>query len=240
MCCEQTSKNYGWASGGSSILSEFGTLHLEMTYLSDVTGKPIYRNKVEHIRKVLRELDKPNGLYPNYLNPKTGKWGQHHMSMGALGDSFYEYLLKAWLQTNKEDNEARQMFDDAMQAVFLHMLQTSQNGLTYFAELKFDRPEHKMDHLSCFSEGSEARALKTSEKYYILRPEVIESYFYMYRLTKDEKYRDWGWEAVQALEKYCRVPGGYTGLKNVYSESPQQDDVQQSFFIAETLKVSTY
>lgn len=48
-----------------------------------------------------------------------------------------------------------------------------------------------------FTEGAEARALKTSEKYYILRPEVIESYFIMYRLTKDQKYRDWGWEAVQ-------------------------------------------
>ncbi|CAH1975273.1 unnamed protein product [Acanthoscelides obtectus] len=281
------SKNYYWASGGSSILSEFGTLHLEMAYLSDVTGNPIYRNKVDHIRKVLQGLEKPNGLYPNYLNPKTGKWGQHHMSMGALGDSFYEYLLKVWLQTNKEDNEARQMFDDAMQAVFQHMLRTSPSGLSYFAELKFDRLEHKMDHLSCFSggllglasktlkndqsqrymdvakqitntchesydrsntklgpeafrftEGAEARAMKTSEKYYILRPEVIESYFYMWRLTKDKKYRDWGWEAVQALEKYCRVPGGYTGIKNVYAEEPQQDDVQQSFFLAETLKVS--
>ncbi|XP_072387940.1 mannosyl-oligosaccharide 1,2-alpha-mannosidase IA-like isoform X1 [Diabrotica undecimpunctata] len=279
------SKNYGWASGGSSILSEFGTLHLEMSYLSDITGKPIYRNKVDHIRKVLRELEKPKGLYPNYLNPKTGKWGQHHMSMGALGDSFYEYLLKSWIQSNKEDNEARQMFDDSMAAVFQYMLKTSTNGLMYFAELKFDRPEHKMDHLGCFSggllglasktlkndqsnkymkvaeeitrtchesydrtatklgpesfrftEGSEARALKTSEKYYILRPEVIETYFYMYRLTKDPKYRDWGWEAVQALEKHCRVAGGFTGLKNVYAEDPQQDDVQQSFFLAETLK----
>ncbi|KAF7284746.1 hypothetical protein GWI33_021615 [Rhynchophorus ferrugineus] len=280
-----SSKNYGWASGSSSILSEFGTLHLEMAYLSDVTGNTIYRNKVDKVRQVLSQIDKPNGLYPNYLNPRSGKWGQHHMSMGALGDSFYEYLLKAWLQSSKEDTEARQMFDDAMAAVMKHMLQTSPSGLSYFAELKFDRVEHKMDHLACFSggllalaaktlnndmsarymdvakqithtchesydrsytklgpesfrftEGAEARALKSSEKYYILRPEVIESYFYLYRLTKDEKYRDWGWEAVQALEKYCRAPGGYSGLKNVYSEEPQQDDVQQSFFLAETLK----
>lgn len=74
-----------------------------------------------------------------------------HMSIGALGDSFYEYLLKAWLQSNKEDNEARQMFDDSMTSIFQHMLKTSPNGLMYFAELKFDRPEHKMDHLACFS-----------------------------------------------------------------------------------------
>ena len=32
------------------------------------------------------------------------------VSMGALGDSFYEYLLKAWLITNKKDEEARDMF----------------------------------------------------------------------------------------------------------------------------------
>ncbi|XP_060525128.1 mannosyl-oligosaccharide 1,2-alpha-mannosidase IA isoform X1 [Cylas formicarius] len=279
------SRNYGWASSSSSILSEFGTLHMEFAYLSDVTAKSVYRNKVDKIRHVLREIEKPNGLYPNYLNPRTGKWGQHHMSMGALGDSFYEYLLKVWLQTNKEDVEAREMFDDAIQAVFKHMLFKSTGGLTYFGELKFERVEHKMDHLACFAggllglaskslanelstrymevakqlthtchesydrsytklgpesfrftEGAEAKALKSGEKYYILRPEVIESYFYMYRLTKDEKYREWAWEAVQAIEKYCRVPGGYTGLKNVYSEEPIQDDVQQSFFLAETLK----
>lgn len=90
--------------------------------------------------------------------------------MGALGDSFFEYLLKAWLQSNKEDNEARQMFDDAMQAVFQHMLRKSVGGLTYFAELKFDRPEEKMDHLSCFAGGLLALGAKTlkneqSERY---------------------------------------------------------------------------
>lgn len=84
-----------------------------------------------------------------------------HMSMGALGDSFFEYLLKAWLQSNKEDNEARQMYDDAMQAVFQHMLRKSAGGLTYFAELKFDRPEDKMDHLSCFVGGLLALGAKT-------------------------------------------------------------------------------
>lgn len=44
---------------------------------------------------------------------------------------------------------------------------------------------------------TEAKALRQNEKYYILRPEVIESYFYLWRLTKDPKYRDWGWDAAQ-------------------------------------------
>ena len=37
-------------------------------------------------------------------------------SLGALGDSFsfYEYLLKSWLITSKEDTEARDMYYDAI------------------------------------------------------------------------------------------------------------------------------
>lgn len=69
-------KNYAWASSAASILAEFGSLHLEFVYLSQVTGDPIYKEKVDKIRDVLKKLHKPNGLYPNYLNPKTGSWGQ--------------------------------------------------------------------------------------------------------------------------------------------------------------------
>ena len=48
-----------------------------------------------------------------------------------------------------------------------------------------------------FDGATEAKAVRQNEKYYILRPEVIETYFYMWRLTKDQKYRDWAWEAVE-------------------------------------------
>ena len=85
-------------------------------------------------------------------------------------------------------------------------------------------------------DDQEAISIKSNEKYYILRPEVIESYFYLWRLTKETKYRDWAWEAVQALEKFCRTENGYSGLQDVYQVKPDKDDVQQSFFFAETLK----
>ena len=100
-----SAKNFGWASGGSSILSEFGTLHMEFAYLSDITGNPVYRKKVEKIRRTVKDVERPKKLYPNYLHPKTGKWGQQHTSVGALGDSFYEYLLKEWLRSGKRDQE---------------------------------------------------------------------------------------------------------------------------------------
>ena len=41
---------------------------------------------------------------------------------------------------------------------------------------------------------------------------------------------------LQALEKNCRTDGGYSGIRDVYQVNPQKDDVQQSFFLAETLK----
>ena len=78
--------------------------------------------------------------------------------------------------------------------------------------------------------------LQALDKYYILRPEVVESYFYLWRMTKDNKYREWAWLVVEALEKYCRTENGFSGIKDVNSYKPFKDDVQQSFFFAETLK----
>jgi mannosyl-oligosaccharide alpha-1,2-mannosidase len=69
-------RNWGWASGGCSILSEFGTLHLEFSKLSEITGKEIYLEKVMKIREVLNGMNKQDNLYPNYLHPSTGNWGQ--------------------------------------------------------------------------------------------------------------------------------------------------------------------
>uniref|UniRef100_A0AAY4DP91 alpha-1,2-Mannosidase n=1 Tax=Denticeps clupeoides TaxID=299321 RepID=A0AAY4DP91_9TELE len=278
-------RNWGWASAGSSILAEFGTLHMEFVHLTYLSGNPAYYEKVRHIRKLLAKMDRPNGLYPNYLNPRTGRWGQHHTSVGGLGDSFYEYLLKAWLMSDKTDTEARKTYDDAIEAIERHLIRKSNGGLTFIGEWKNGHLERKMGHLTCFAggmfalgadgspddkaghylqlgaeiahtchesydrtvlklgpeafkfdSGLEAVAVRQNEKYYILRPEVIETYWYMWRFTHDPKYRQWGWEATQAIDKYCRVSGGFSGVKDVYSSNPTYDDVQQSFFLAETLK----
>lgn len=75
------------------------------------------------------------------------------MSLGALGDSFYEYLLKAWLQSGQTDGTAREMYDSAMKAIVEHMIRTSPGGLIYASDMKFERLEHKMDHLACFAGG---------------------------------------------------------------------------------------
>lgn len=81
--------------------------------------------------------------------------------MGALGDSFYEYLLKAWLQSGREDVEGRDMFDEAMSSIITHMVRKSANGLTYVADLKSDNLDNSMGHLACFAGGLFGLAAKT-------------------------------------------------------------------------------
>ncbi|KAL4657594.1 mannosyl-oligosaccharide 1,2-alpha-mannosidase IA-like isoform X1 [Arapaima gigas] len=280
-----TSWSWGWASAGSSILAEFGTLHLEFVHLTQLSGSPLFTEKVMNIRKVLNKIEKPHGLYPNFLSPVSGNWVQHHVSIGGLGDSFYEYLIKSYLMSDKTDEEAKKMYYSALDAIEANLVQKSPGGLTYMAEWRGGILDHKMGHLACFSggmigigaddgelakrqhyldlaaeithtchesysrsatklgpeafrfdAGAEATATRLSDRYYILRPEVIESYMYMWRLTHDPKYREWGWEAVEALEHHCRVDMGFSGIRDVYATSVSHDNMQQSFFLSETLK----
>lgn len=49
----------------------------------------------------------------------------------------------------------------------------------------------------------------------ILRPETVESLFYLSRLTGNKTYKEWGWNIFQAFEKNSRVETGYVGLKDV-------------------------
>lgn len=95
-----------------------------------------------------------------------------HTSLGALGDSFYEYLIKSWVITNKRDEQAKAMYDETMevctllcagssvrheehlvlhfQVVYNKMIQRTRNGLWYVAEWRGSHLDHKMDHLACF------------------------------------------------------------------------------------------
>ncbi|KAI8388763.1 glycoside hydrolase [Radiomyces spectabilis] len=80
------------------------------------------------------------------------------------------------------------------------------------------------------------RAFTASDAIYDLRPETLESLFYYYRVTGSRTYQDTAWEYFQAINKYTRTPSGFTRITDVDSENPQQDNFQESFFLAETLK----
>jgi len=72
---------------------------------------------------------------------------------------------------------------------------------------------------------------------YDLRPEVLESYYYAYRLTGDTKYQDWAWDAFLGINASCRTDSGYTEIADVNTPGGGQKlDFQESFWFAEVLK----
>ncbi len=96
---------------------------------------------------------------------------------------------------------------------------------------------------SCFKmwnlEGIEPETIdysnmKIVDKYYILRPEIIESAYYLRHYTNDPVYKKMGDTFYSDLAKYCRTEIGYAALKNVITK--EKADQMESFFLAETMK----
>ena len=76
--------------------------------------------------------------------------------------------------------------------------------------------------------------MKITEAAYPLRPEVIESAYYLYSFTNDPKYLDMGRTFFNGLKQHCRTDVAYAALKNV--ETKERSNSMESFFFAETLK----
>src|SRR5262245_33178834 len=69
---------------------------------------------------------------------------------------------------------------------------------------------------------------------YPLRPEIIESAFYLHRFTKDPKYLEMGRIFFEGIRAHCRTDAGDTVLKSVITK--EKGDLMPSYFLAETLK----
>jgi mannosidase alpha-like ER degradation enhancer 2 len=69
---------------------------------------------------------------------------------------------------------------------------------------------------------------------YALRPEIIESAFYLHHFTNDPRYLEMGRTFFDSLVKYCRTDAGYAQLSDVRRKTKEDD--MESFFLAETLK----
>lgn len=93
-----------WSPDSST--SEVTTIQLEFRDLSRSTGDPIYENAVNKINEKVHGLEKFKGLVPIFINANTGQFRSFAtISLGARGDSYYEYLLKQWLQTGQSADD---------------------------------------------------------------------------------------------------------------------------------------
>ena len=69
---------------------------------------------------------------------------------------------------------------------------------------------------------------------YPLRPEIVESTYYLYHYTRDRKYLRMGERLWRDFVKYCRTEEGYAALKSAVTK--EKSDGMQSFLFAETFK----
>lgn len=310
--------------GGASSTAEAATVQLEFKYLTKLTGETFYWEKVEKVMQVIDDNGMPDGLLPIYIYASTGEFRGQNIRLGSRGDSYYEYLIKQYLQTSKEEPIYEELWDEALNGVRKHLITYSKpSGFTVLGE----RPaglsgelSPKMDHLVCFMPGtialgatgglplSEAKKLpswnakkdeemelareltqtcwgmykymatglaaeitkfkiedpplpygsphnppaefdpaedaewrndfhvESNDVHNLQRPETVESLFYMWRITGDEKYREWGWEMFKSFMNYTAVPegGGFTSLSDANRIPPVTRDNMESFWLVST------
>lgn len=277
-----------WTS--DSTVAEVTSIQLEFRELSRLTKKDKYQAAVDDVMKQIHRLEgKKDGLVPMFINTNSGKFSHLGVyTLGARADSYYEYLLKQWIQGGRKEADLLEDYLQAIEGVTKNLIRKSEpNKLTFVGELSHNQFSPKMDHLVCFLPGTLALGVhhglsanhmklakelietcyqmyaqietglspeivyfnlnphndkdvevKPADRHNLLRPETVESLFYMYRFTRDKKYQEWGWEIFQNFNKYTRVDtGGYTSINNVQSsENPEPRDKMESFFLGETLK----
>jgi mannosidase alpha-like ER degradation enhancer 2 len=76
--------------------------------------------------------------------------------------------------------------------------------------------------------------MKVTNPAYPLRPEIIESAYYLDQLTRDPLYREMGKTFFRDFVTYCRVDTGYAALRDVTDK--RKNDRMESFLFAETFK----
>ena len=78
------------------------------------------------------------------------------------------------------------------------------------------------------------RTMQIESAGYPLRPEIVESTYYLYHFTGDPQYLRMGETLFESFVKYCKTEAGYAALRNVVSK--EKSDGMQSFLFAETFK----
>ncbi|GJE97807.1 glycoside hydrolase family 47 protein [Phanerochaete sordida] len=144
--------------------AEVSTLQLEFRYLAHLTDNEEYWQKAEKVMKIIKDARLATGLASIFMSKNDGKYALSAIRLGSRGDSYYEYLLKQYIQTNMTESVYRDMYDDAMDSVANHLITTSHNAkLIYTSELVPQRTYTsdivwrlvpKQDHLVCFFGGS--------------------------------------------------------------------------------------
>ncbi|KAL1958778.1 hypothetical protein VTO42DRAFT_3897 [Malbranchea cinnamomea] len=189
---------------GASSTAEAATVQLEFKYLAKLTGETNYWERVEKVMEVIESNGVEDGLVPIFIYADTGKFMGENIRLGSRGDSYYEYLIKQYLQTSEKETIYLDLWNEALEGIRKHLIAyTKHASLTMIGE----RPRGlrhalspKMDHLVCFMPGtialgatgglplSEARKLPTwgqkQEDEMVLAKELMKTCWATYVFTE--------------------------------------------------------
>ncbi|RZB40508.1 endoplasmic reticulum mannosyl-oligosaccharide 1,2-alpha-mannosidase [Asbolus verrucosus] len=238
-----------WSPDSST--SEVTTIQLEFRDLSRITGNSKYENAVSKVSLHIHNLEKKDGLVPIFINANTGQFRSYStVTLGARGDIPNGFLFIGELLVGGKD------FKPKMDHLTCYLPGTLalgvHNGLpdnhlklaeellitcyqTYAQQPTFLAPE--ITYFNIQGENSNDIYVKTNDAHNLLRPEYLESLWYMYQFTSNKTYQDWGWQIFQGFENYTKVKNGYTSIGNVRNPlNVRPKDMMESFFLSETLK----
>ncbi|CAH0522753.1 unnamed protein product [Peronospora belbahrii] len=241
-----------------------GSLSVEFTMLSVLTGEPKYAAASRGAVRALFQRRSVFGLLGKHINTQSGQWTESTSGPGSNSDSFYEYLLKMYELFG--DRESLEMFMQVYPSVLAHnrhgdwyadvsMHTGCLNGLKriVFESLAAFWPGVQVavgdlngaaESMNSFyrvwrdygflPEQFAVRDWKPVKSRYPLRPELIESTLYMHEATNDSSWLRAGAHVVQSLQEYAKTSCGYASIGDI--ERKKQEDYMPSFFLSETCK----
>ncbi|KAG0202260.1 alpha mannosidase-like protein [Mortierella sp. GBA30] len=244
------------AAGAGSLLLEFGTL-------SRLTGDKSFEEAARKALFELWDRRSNIGLIGNTINITTGQWMSAMTGIGAGTDSFYEYLLKSYvllgedtyldMYEDAQESIRRNLLHDSkyfykhvhiedgsLLAGWVDSLSAFMPGVQV---LGGDLESAIKNHLYYYNIWRKYQAIPERFNFitqavdisnYPLRPEFIESNYFLYRATKDAFYLEVGEMILRDLQTYTKTKCGWSSLKSVIDK--KLEDRMESFALSETFK----
>eukprot|EP00746_Dinoflagellata_sp_MGD_P144352 gnl/MRDRNA2_/MRDRNA2_77092_c0_seq1.p1 gnl/MRDRNA2_/MRDRNA2_77092_c0~~gnl/MRDRNA2_/MRDRNA2_77092_c0_seq1.p1 ORF type:complete len:419 (-),score=66.43 gnl/MRDRNA2_/MRDRNA2_77092_c0_seq1:539-1795(-) len=117
-------------------LADISSYQVEFRYLSHRTGDPQFMRAADNTWRYILHATPRVGLLPVYFDTQKGIPFGQEVSLGAHGDSFYEYLLKGFLQTGLTETQLFKKWKLAMDQMIQQLLRTSEDNFLYISKAR--------------------------------------------------------------------------------------------------------
>ncbi|RKF59251.1 Mannosyl-oligosaccharide 1,2-alpha-mannosidase MNS1 [Erysiphe neolycopersici] len=155
-----------------TLLSELGSLSLEFTRLSQLTGEAKFYDAIQRISNELEKSQsktKLPGMWPVTIDASIPSFDTYNfITLGGMSDSLYEYLPKQYLLLGGLLSQPRTLYEDfitvAKKHLFTRFYNEQNKNLTISGDVHVTgteiRQEPRGQHLTCFTGGMVALASK--------------------------------------------------------------------------------